>query len=163
MSLITCSLLGDRSLLKQNKKDRPSQRETRLLLLRSRAQRNTEMERTTLIISSSAPKHTKLLNLSNPPLEAMKFLPYFSVPQDHLQFLAQKPALFSGVNCLLFHSPGSEKAISLSAQRLGKPDSIGHSGKRGIHFAEYLGSTHLCLFQFKFCFCECGWPELYLR
>lgn len=126
MSLITWGLLGDRSLLKQNKKDRPSQRETRLLLLRSRAQRNTEMERTSLIISSSPPKPTKLLNLSNSFLEATKFLPYFSIPRDHLQRLAQKPAPFSGVNGLLFHCPGSEKAISLSAQRLGKPDSVGH-------------------------------------
>ena len=134
MSLITCSFLGDRSLLKQNKKDRPSQRETRLLLLRSRAQRNTEMERTSLIISSSPPKPTKLLNLSNSFFEAMKFLPYFPVPQDLLQFLAQKPALFSGVNSLPFHSSGSEKAICLSAQRLGKPDSIGHLWQKSDPF-----------------------------
>lgn len=126
MSLITCSLLGDRRLLKQNKKDRPSQRETWSLLLRSKEQRNRKMERTSLIISSSPPKPTKLLNLSNSFLEAMKFLPFFSVPWDLLQFLAKKPALFSGVNGLLSCSPGSEKATSLSAQRLGKPDSIGH-------------------------------------
>lgn len=61
MSLITCSLLGDRSLLKQKKKDRPSQRDTRLPLLRSGTQRNTEIERTSLIISSSPPEPTKLL------------------------------------------------------------------------------------------------------
>jgi len=84
------------------------------------------MERTSLIISSSRPKPTKLLNLSNPFLEAVIFLSYFSVPQDLLQFLVQKPALFSGVNCLPFHSAGSETAIPLSAQRLGKPDPTGH-------------------------------------
>lgn len=90
MSLVTCSHLGDGSLRKQNKKDRPSQREKGLLLLRSRVQRNTEMERTTLIISSSPPKAIKLLNLSNSFLEAKEFLPCFSTPQDLLQFLAQK-------------------------------------------------------------------------
>lgn len=55
----------------------------------------------------------ELLNLSNSFLEAMKFLPYFFIFQDLIQFLAQKFPLFSGVNDRLFQSPYSGKAVSL--------------------------------------------------
>lgn len=146
--------------LEAKRKDRRSSRETQLLLLRSRAQRSIEMERTSLIISSSHPKPTKLLNLSNSFHEAMKFLPYFSIPQDHLQLLAQKPALFSSAHCFLRAWGINGKTISPSAQRLGKPGFIGHLQQEWFILLNILVAL-ICAFSSLNPSSECGWPELY--
>lgn len=158
MSLITCSLLGDRSLLKQKKKDRPSQRDTRLPLLRSRTQRNTEIERTSLIISSSLPEPTKLLK----PIKLLSWS--------------------NKVFALLLCSPGSSpvsgtKACSAqcswaslwvpTAQDLPPSPRLGQATLQGSPLARegsiLLDTVAALICVFSSANCEHGWPEQCLR
>lgn len=156
MSLITCSLLGDRSLLKQKKKDRPSQRDTRLPLLRSRTQRNTEIERTSLIISSSPPEPTKLLK----PIKLLSwsnkvFCPTSLFPRFFCS-LWHKSLLCSVLMGFPFtpHTPGSPpqpKAWPSHGSSLEREGSI------------LLNTVAALNCVFSGVNCERGWPEKCLR
>lgn len=158
VSLITCSLLGDRSLLKQKKKDRPSQRDTRLPLLRSRTQRNTEIERTSLIISSSPPEPTKLLK----PIKLLSW----SNKVFALLLCSPSSSPVSGTKAWSVQCPWASLSLPtpqyiLPSPRLGQ--AIFHESPLAREGSILLDTMAALICAFSSVNCECDWPEQCLR